>query len=87
MYESRNGMTVLDVEVVMGTKRIGWDDGCEHTAMLQMVGPVIEPTPGRYISSGQCWKNKNPPYALSHKGVEVCVSQRLYIDWLVQKNT
>ena len=38
--ESRDHMAVLQVEVVVGTKDVGWYDAGEHAAILLVVGLV-----------------------------------------------
>ena len=40
MDESRDDVTILQVEVVMRSKDIGRDDAGEHTAILLVVSPA-----------------------------------------------
>ena len=39
MNETGYHVRVLKVEVVMGTKYVGWDDACEMAAILFMISP------------------------------------------------
>ena len=38
--ETRNNVAVLKIEIVEGTKDVGWDDTSEHAAMLLVVSPT-----------------------------------------------